>query len=96
MHRRYVVVVVALITAIVLSACSLSGNTHQSAPAGPTDHSRAQVIQMPSGFRNVAVKCVFLQGTWFAVASVSDGGNSDNKDGNTSIALDKTCRHYGG
>lgn len=84
-----------VLTALALSACSLSGSTHQSAQAGPTDHTAAQVLQMPSGFRNVAIKCVDLQGTWYAVASVSDGGNGDNKDGNVSISPDPKCTHFG-
>lgn len=85
---------VAFFTATGAASCS--GTTHQSAPAGATDTSPAQVLQMPSGFRNVALKCAYLQGAWFAVASISDGGNGDNKDGNVSITLDPHCTHYGG
>lgn len=95
MRKRFLLAVAPII-AVALSACSLAGQTHQSAPAGVTDHSDAQVIQMPSGFRNVSVKCVFLQGTWYAVASVSDGGSADNKDGAVSLAPDNSCKHYGG
>lgn len=81
--------------ALALGGCSLSGSTHQSAQAGPTDHSPADVLQMPSGFRNVSLKCFNLQGEWFAVASVSDGGNSDNKDGAVGITPDPKCTHDG-
>lgn len=95
-HRVASFVGLGGIIAVALCGCSLQGSTHQSAPAGVTDHSPAQVLQMPSGFRNVAVKCAYEQGTWFAVASVSDGGSGDNKDGNVSITVDPTCKHYGG
>jgi hypothetical protein len=94
--RKRILIAAAPIIAVIASACSLSGPTHQSAPAGPTDQSDAQVIQMPSGFRNVSIKCVFEQGTWYAMASVSDGGNSDNKDGAVALSPDPSCKHYGG
>lgn len=84
-------IVVGLAACMALAGCSLSGNTHQSSQAGPTDRSAADVLQMPSGFRNVAVKCFRVQGEWFAVASVSDGGNGDNKDGAVAIAPDPKC-----
>jgi hypothetical protein len=94
--KRYSLLVLAGMALFVATAAvSCSGNTHQSAPAGATDHTPAQVIQMPSGFRNVAVKCVNVQGMWFAVASVSDGGNNDNKDGAVSLTADPKCSHYG-
>lgn len=89
------VAVAASIGAVALGGCSLSGQTHQSAQAGATDHSAAQVIQMPSGFRNVAIKCVELQGNWYAVASTSDGGNGDNLPAAPAIALAPHCRSYG-
>ena len=81
--------------AVALGGCSLSGTTHQSAQAGATDHSAAQVIQMPSGFRNVAIKCVQVQGEWFALASTSDGGNGDNLPAAPALAPDPRCGHYG-
>jgi hypothetical protein len=95
-NRKITASITAVVACTALSACSLSGQTHQSAPAGITDFSRAQVIAMPSGFRNVAVKCVYLQGTWFVVASDSDGGNGDNLPAGVGIAPDSTCKHYGG
>lgn len=96
MKRRTVAILFVVLATLTVSACSLSGTTHQSAPAAATDHSPAQVIQMPSGYRNFALKCVKLQGQWFAVASVSDGGSGDNKDGNVSITSAPKCTRYGG
>ena len=93
MRKMFVIPVVGL--AFVLAGCSLSGTTHQSSNAAATDHSAAQVIQMPSGFRNVAIKCVQEQGEWYALASVSDGGNGDNKDGAVSLSPDPKCSRYG-
>jgi hypothetical protein len=77
------------------SALSCAGTTHQSSQAGPTDHSSADVLQMPSGFRNVSVKCFNLQGEWFAVASASDGGSGDNLPPAVAIAPDQKCSHNG-
>lgn len=85
----------ALLTAAAISGCSLSGSTHQSSNAKATDHSPANVSQMPSGFRNAAVKCINVQGMWFALATTSDGGNGDNLPAGIALAPDPKCTHWG-
>jgi outer membrane lipoprotein SlyB len=92
---RKIVIAVALVVAVAISGCSLSGNTHQSAQAAATDNSNGGVSQMPSGFRNVAYKCVKVGGAWYAVFSVSDGGNGDNKPGSVSAVPDPSCKAWG-
>lgn len=79
--------------AIALSGCSLSGATHQSANAGQTNHGPADVAQMPSGFRNLAYKCVtdHVTGRSFEIFSASDGGNGDNLAGAVSAVQVPRC-----
>jgi hypothetical protein len=95
-RKRFGATALVVLGAVSLSACSLAGNTHESAQAGATDYTSGQVAQMPSGFRNVAFKCVRLQGQWFIVASASDGGSSDDLAGAISVAPAPRCTHYGG
>jgi hypothetical protein len=94
MIKRVIAAGTAVSAALALSACG--GRTHESSAAGATDFSPAQVLAMPAGFRNVALKCAFLQGTWYAVASTSDGGNGDNLPAGVAITPDPKCQHYGG
>lgn len=87
--------VVAATVALAIAGCG-AGTTHQSAPAGPTDKSKAQVIQMPSGFRNLAIKCVLIQGQWFVVVSGSAGGSHNDLPTSPGVAAAPRCTHYGG
>lgn len=95
MTRKRALLATLAALAIPFSGCSLSGSTHQSAQAGATDNSRGGVSQMPSGFRNVAYKCVNVGGAWFAVFSVSDDGNGDNKPGSVAAVIDPSCKAWG-
>lgn len=92
--KKFLIIGVALV-ALMLSGCSLSGATHQSSQAAATDHSPGGVSQMPSGFRNVAYKCVNVGGSWYAVFSTSIGGNGDNKPGAVAAVPDATCKAFG-
>ena len=76
---------------IALAGCSASGTTHQSSNALWTNHSPGNVTLMPSGFRNVASKCVKVGDEWFAVFSASNGGNNDNLPGAVSSQPDPSC-----
>lgn len=78
------------VAAVALGGCSFAGKTHQSSPARLTDTSPGNVVQFPSGFRNVAYKCVNVQGEWFAVFSGSSSGNDA-----VSIWPDPKCTHPG-
>lgn len=82
----------ATVTCVALAGCgSLQGRSLQSAPAGHLDKSPAQVIQMPSGFRNFSIKCVDVQGNWMVVASGTSHGG-------VSVAMQPgpKCTHDGG
>lgn len=88
------VFIAIVVVSVLLSACG-AGKTHQSSQAGPTDTSPGNVSQMPSGFRNVAFKCVELEGQWFAVFSASDGGSGDNLPAAITAVPAPKCTHEG-
>jgi hypothetical protein len=96
-RRRLIALTAAAALFLATAAASCQGNTHQSAPAAATDQSPGGVSQMPSGFRNVAYKCVEVGGTWFAVFSSSDGGNTTNGNVPSGIAavVDPGCKTWG-
>lgn len=96
MRRSLTILAACAAASIPLAGCSLSGTTHQSAGAGPTDFSPSQVLAMPSGYRNAAIKCVRIQGSWFVVVTSSDGGNGDNLPSGVAVTAAPTCKKYGG
>lgn len=77
------------IAAVALCGCSLAGNTHQSGPANVTDKSPANVSQMPSGFTNVADKCIVLAGQGYGVFVASDNGKGGGRS--VSVVPDNGC-----
>lgn len=91
MKRTILSLVVAAVLVVAVAGCSASGKTHQSGNAAWTNSGPGNVTLMPSGFRNVASKCVKVGTQWFAVFSASNGGNGDNLPGSVAAWPDGSC-----
>jgi hypothetical protein len=55
--RSTAVIGAVILTFGVVAACGASGHGNAEVEPGGVDNSKARIIQMPDGFRNVAAKC---------------------------------------